>query len=652
LTLIVMAELRPSLRAFRDDRQGSVAIISAFLLPVLIGTAALVAEFGFGLLMRVENQRIADLAAFAGGTAYASTNDTAKMNAVIANLAALNGMPSGSVTGSLGMSPSGTGNQAVSVTVSRSRLLLLAPVVSGTSSMSVGGSAAAEVAGQAPGCVLALNPSGGGVTLSGGTALTASDCAVSSNAAVSVPCGTSIVTKAVNYNSAGAPSQPCQGIQPPAGTASVRMTRATTTDPLASDPAVLAATSRLAIVGAYANPTIAAVPAGTDISFGWDQSATQAQAGAVGCSATFLSSTWTLTCPNGGNYRFRNVTLGGGITVKFNLNGTANTTYNFSGSIDVSGTAISFGPGTYNIAQGITTGGGSTTSFAGGAFNIGGGNCNGVTYSICHVGAELSFGGPSTFVLTNGISVGGGSNLTLGAGTTNSYVIGPSSNGNGLMLGGGSKTKLHDATGSSSLFRVIGNVNVASGGGSCLAIPAAAQHDIKGYLSTAGGTILGSGNYTVTGYVALGANGGGDVTCWGTNVGISGTDVTFAIGANTTISSGACAGTAFCVGSGYGNVTLKAPTSGATAKLLAVGPTGANATAGALFTQGASNQHLVGAFYFPKGPISLSGGASASSGSGACLQVVGSQVTLSGGTALATACLGTTSGASKTVLVR
>ena len=240
------ARLRLSLGAFRADRRGSVAIISAFLLPVLIGTAALVAEFGFGLLMRVENQRVADLAAFAGGNAYASTSDTAKMNAVIANLAVLNGLPSSAVTGSVGASPSGTGNQAVSVTVSRSRLLLLAPTIIRTSSISVGGSAAAEVAGQTPGCVLALNPSGAGVSLTGGTALTASDCAVSSNAAVSVPCGTSIVTKSVNYNSASAPSQPCSGIQPPAGTASVKITRAATVDPLASDPAVLAATSRLA----------------------------------------------------------------------------------------------------------------------------------------------------------------------------------------------------------------------------------------------------------------------------------------------------------------------------------------------------------------------------------------------------------------------
>ena len=94
------------------------------------------------------------------------------------------------------------------------------------------------------------------------------------------------------------------------------------------------------------------------------------------------------------------------------------------------------------------------------------------------------------------------------------------------------------------------------------------------------------------------------------------------------------AGQAFCVGAGYSNVTLTAPTGG----LLVIGPTSASNTAGATFTAGATTS-LSGVFYMPNGAVSLSGGASVGSGGG-CLQLVGSQVTLSGGTTLASACTG------------
>lgn len=363
-------------------------------------------------------------------------------------------------------------------------------------------------------------------------------------------------------------------------------------------------------------------------------------------------NTWTLSCPSNGPYSFGNITLGGGITVNFNTSGSAGTTYNFSGSITNSGTALSFGPGTYNVAQGVTTGGGSTTTFGAGTFNIGqsaSGCSGGGRYSICNT-STLTFGGPSTFVLTAGLYNSGGSTLTLGSGTTNSFNIGASSDGNAFYIGGGSKTVLADATGSSSLFKVVGNVNVTSGGGSCLTLSAAAQHDIKGYFSTAGGTTLGAGVYTVNGYIALGANGGGDVSCNGATVGLNGSGVTLVTGASTTLLSGSCASSGFCVAAGYNNVTLTAPTSGTTANLVVVGPTSAQNSATAVFAEGASNTSLSGAFYFPNGAVGLSGGASVGGGTGQCLQLIGSQVTLSGGTAAASTCFGGTGNATVTLV--
>jgi hypothetical protein len=274
-----------------------------------------------------------------------------------------------------------------------------------------------------------------------------------------------------------------------------------------------------------------------------------------------------------------------------------------------------------------------------------------VTYSICNSGTSLTFAGPSTFILQGGVYNAGGSRLVMGSsGTGNSFQIGPASSGNAMWLGGSAYTQLGDATDAGSVFQIAGNFWVPSGGGSCTYLGAAAQHDIKGNFLTAGGTVMGAGVYSVTGYVDLGGAGGGDVTCNGTSVGMNGSGVTWVIGGSSTPASGTCTGQAFCVGAGYSNVAMTAPTSGPTAGLVVIGP--ASNTGGALFSEGASNTSLSGAFYFPQGAISLSGGASVGGGTGQCLELIGTQVTLSGGTAAASNCVGGGAGNVKIALVQ
>jgi hypothetical protein len=299
-----------------------------------------------------------------------------------------------------------------------------------------------------------------------------------------------------------------------------------------------------------------------------------------------------------------------------------------------------FGPGTYNINQGVITSGGSVTTFGAGLFTIGAnpGRCNGSAgYSICNGGAQLTFGGPSVFVTQGGVYNGGGGKLSLGAGSNNSFDLGAAKDGNAFAAASGSTTVFADATGAGGLFELAGNLDVASGGGSCLTLPAAAQHDIDGDFATAGGTLLGAGVYTVNGYIGLGVNGGGDVTCGGVDLGMSGTGVTLVTSGAEVINGGACDGMSFCIAAGFNSVTLTAPSSGATANLVVVGPTNGG-RAGASFAEGASNTSLAGALYFPTGPISLSGGASVGNGSGQCLEFIGAQITLSGGTVLASSC--------------
>jgi hypothetical protein len=201
-------------------------------------------------------------------------------------------------------------------------------------------------------------------------------------------------------------------------------------------------------------------------------------------------------------------------------------------------------------------------------------------------------------------------------------------------MGGGAKLTMSDATGTGDLFKASGNIT--NGGGSCMTLPAAAAHDINGYLTVAGGTTLGTGVYTIYGYVGIGAINGGTVTCNGTTIGVSASAVTLVIGGNSTVS---CSGptTAFCVEGGYSNVILTAPTSGSTANLAVIGPTSSTNTAGAVLTAGASGANIAGAFYFPYGAFSMGGAASIG---GSCLELIAKQVTISQGSAAGSTCTG------------
>ena len=336
------------------------------------------------------------------------------------------------------------------------------------------------------------------------------------------------------------------------------------------------------------------------------------------------------------------------INLNFNTNGAATTTYNISGQIYNGGSSATFGPGTWNIAQGITTGGGSTTTFSGGTYNVGRSTsgCNGSEqFSICHAGSNLTFSGTSTFSLSSGVRNCGGAKMTIGSGTANSYQLGSSSYGNSLYVDGGTTVSFADATGPNSVFQAPGHLRLNNGGGSCVTLPAAAQHDINGNVSTAGGILLGSGTYTVTGYIGFGTDdygdsSGGDSWCNGSAVGVVGNNVTLvAGGASTPGNNGGCSGQAFCVSAGYGHVTLTAPSSGSMEDLCVIGPK--SGKAGAALTEGATNTSVSGAFYFPNGPVSLSGGSSIGNGAARCLQLIGSQISLSGGATAASNCPGT-----------
>lgn len=634
-----------SVRSFALCERASVAVASALVLPVLLGMTGLAIEYGDALATRAEIQRAADLAVYAGVLAYGS-GDAAAMTAAVRSVAQLNGVAADEIRADV--DANSVAGPVVRVTITRPRPLVLATFVSAKTSLDVTVRSAAVLEKGAPACVQALDPSGSGITMSGGTSITATGCAVASNAAVTASGSSKIVTTDLTYDSASAPDVTGgASISSPSG-GSPRITRTSVPDPMADSEAIALARSQMSLVQAMQAPAKPAVPSGPNIDFGWNTQTTQQQAIAVGCTASISGSTWTFTCPAGASVNIGNLTIGGGLNLDFATTGTADTTYSFSGSVTNTGTVMRFGPGTYNIAGGLFTGGGTTTTFAAGTFRIGRAttSCSSSgNFSICNL-AALSFAGPSVFELEGGILNTG--TATLGTGGANSFRSGPASSGFAIRLESGSTLTLGEATASSNVFQVKGNI--ATGGNSCLVVGAAPNHDIAGYLDVSGGAIFGSGVYTIDGYMHLGASAGGSAWCQEKSVSMLALGVTFIIsGKGAPGRNQNCNGeAAFCASSGYSSMQIVPPTSGPFARLAVIGPLSSDVTAGASFEGGAHGGQIAGTFYFPNGPVSLSGGASASGSAAGCLQIIGASVSLSGGTSIASECVmsGTAGGAS------
>jgi uncharacterized membrane protein len=100
------------------DARGAITILSALAVLAIIGGSALVLEFGYGLLRRVENQRVADIAAYGGALVYNSTGSASSTSSAVDNIVTLNGLSSTAASSNVVTSPSGSGNQAVQVRLS------------------------------------------------------------------------------------------------------------------------------------------------------------------------------------------------------------------------------------------------------------------------------------------------------------------------------------------------------------------------------------------------------------------------------------------------------------------------------------------------------------------------------------------------------
>jgi Flp pilus assembly protein TadG len=209
----ITARLPAAVRKLRGDRRGSVALLMAMTTPSLVMAVGIGVEVTRWTVVKLELQRTADVAALAGAAEYALASNAQNAANAAASVAELNGaagattrtwaagsqtLTDNQVTAQVAAGVRNSQNTGVTVTITQTVPLALTQVMSSLSSVTISASGWAEVAANVQPCILALDPSGGGVTAQGNPNLTATGCSVRSNASISTG-GSASMTAAAFY---------------------------------------------------------------------------------------------------------------------------------------------------------------------------------------------------------------------------------------------------------------------------------------------------------------------------------------------------------------------------------------------------------------------------------------------------------------------
>lgn len=176
--------LQPKSKSIHKRRRGTVAAMTALLMPVVVGAMAVTLDGGLLYLQRRQAQSIADAAALAGAYSLYNGNNYSTAQSAAISIASQNGI---TITSSQVTQPQ-SNRVGVSITSTSPRHF---SAIWGSGSMSATASAVAEGGSSAPystAAILVLNPTGTSVTMSGTTAVSAvgGSVIVDSNSSMSV----------------------------------------------------------------------------------------------------------------------------------------------------------------------------------------------------------------------------------------------------------------------------------------------------------------------------------------------------------------------------------------------------------------------------------------------------------------------------------
>lgn len=178
-----------SIRRLLGDRRGNVAIVSALVLPALMGSFGLGTEVASWYANQRAMQNAADSAALAAAT-NASTNYGVEAKAVTAQYGYTDGQSGVVVTTSNAAACPGGGSTCYSVTITKSLPLILAQFVGYSGDTTLAGAPAKRIRAtavavqgtvQRPYCLVALGQTGNTITSNGAPKADLSGCNVMAN---------------------------------------------------------------------------------------------------------------------------------------------------------------------------------------------------------------------------------------------------------------------------------------------------------------------------------------------------------------------------------------------------------------------------------------------------------------------------------------
>lgn len=467
-----------------QDKNGSVYIITALSLPLVIGVLGLAVEGGNAYSVKVRNQSVADMAALTAAENYLDFKDEDQMLSAATTIAVASNIPSTSVDSSLVISPDGSGEEVVRVAVTTSEPLFLSRIFGAAQSFEVTSVSFANFKEGKPPCVVALGEDADpGISVIIGSEINAADCEISTNGNVRIDGGSSITAETLNTHNditvAAGSSLNVENVNQGADVAQ---------DPLADNEAISTAVAQLGTFTPVQVPTL-------NFSGGerFNPSFFPQTFSHSGNEGVYNSATRVWTFPRG-IYNISDLIVAGGQSVVFE----DGSILNISGDVRT-GQGLDLGNSNVFIKGNLFVQGGSFLRLGDGDVSILGRT---VTTSDVSIGNGRHFFGPITigagndFIVGNGdvdingiLNVGGTSTTSFGRGN---FAVGINASDDSIVIGGNSRLLFSDGE-----FSVNGNVNAT--GSAIVRFGATPNHYINGSLILGGDTTFGAGTYFING---------------------------------------------------------------------------------------------------------------------------------------------------------